>query len=593
SPHIEPAWLLVFGRVKIGLTHKWREIVDHRLHQEQAYQRGVFSIFYSVGSKPLAIWDTFIRDGYISKLLDEDLKSTVLEIGGTNVSTTYMVCPKGNAVLGICMPFLIMIVKNLKKYFSFEVTILDETGTRRRFRVSNFQSQTQILPLCTVMPIGLSEGWNQIQFNLAEFTRRAYKKQFVEVQKLKINANIRLRRIYFAERLIPEDQLPAEYKLFFPVKYSMQVIKAASRVPVNEDKSSQMVEIEADQPDRVNAATIMPGLSEQLSHVAEDKSEYNLKLSTVSTKASTEDTRTIEIIINEEVDDQTTVTHNEGVESGDTGDVLTDVIEINEPEHCGANPLAIWDMEVQNGHIKRLTDNEVNSIVLEIVSTNVATTYITCPKNNQILGIKLPFLVMIVKNLKRYFSFEITILDDKNMRRRFRISNFQSTTKIKPFCTSMPIGLAGGWNQIQFNLADFTRRAYGTQFIETLRVQVHANARLRLKSATETPENVEVAKSAAALETEAPVEEAAPTEDVKEAAESAAEETEATEPAEEAVVTQDAEGTAEPETEEPEINKIKEDYILFCSLPATLMPCAIHKQTEAKRTVRCVGFALY
>lgn len=146
---------------------------------------------------------------------------------------------------------------------------------------------------------------------------------------------------------------------------------------------------------------------------------------------------------------------------------------------CGANPLAIWDMEVKNGHIKRITDNEVNSIVLEIVSTNVATTYITCPKNNQVLGIKLPFLVMIVKNLKRYFSFEITILDDKNMRRRFRISNFQSTTKIKPFCTSMPIGLAGGWNQIQFNLADFTRRAYGTQFIETLRVQVHANARIR------------------------------------------------------------------------------------------------------------------
>lgn len=146
---------------------------------------------------------------------------------------------------------------------------------------------------------------------------------------------------------------------------------------------------------------------------------------------------------------------------------------------CGSNPLAIWDMEVKNGHIKRLTDNEVNSIVLEIVSTNVATTFISCPKRNQVLGIKLPFLVMIVKNLKRYFSFEITILDDKQMRRRFRISNFQSTTKIKPFCTSMPIGLSGGWNQIQFNLADFTRRAYGTQYIEALRVQVHANARLR------------------------------------------------------------------------------------------------------------------
>lgn len=146
---------------------------------------------------------------------------------------------------------------------------------------------------------------------------------------------------------------------------------------------------------------------------------------------------------------------------------------------CGSNPLSIWESEVHNGHIKRLTDSEVNSVVLEIVSTNVATTFISCPKNKQVLGIRLPFLVMIVKNLKRYFSFEITILDDKGMRRRFRISNFQSTTKIKPFCTTMPIGLSGGWNQIQFNLSDFTKRAYGTQFLETLRVQVHANVRLR------------------------------------------------------------------------------------------------------------------
>lgn len=182
-----------------------------------AYQRGMLTVFFSVGSKPLAIWDTHTQDGYITRFLDQDIKSMVLEIGGTNVSTTYITCPKGNMVLGITMPFLVMIVKNLKKYFSFEVTILDETLTRRRFRVSNFQSSTQILPLCTVMPIGLSDGWNQIQFNLAEFTRRAYKKQFVEVQKLKINANIRLRRIYFTERLIPEDQLPPEYKLYFPL----------------------------------------------------------------------------------------------------------------------------------------------------------------------------------------------------------------------------------------------------------------------------------------------------------------------------------------------------------------------------------------
>ena len=82
------------------------------------------------------------------------------------------------------------------------------------------------------------------------------------------------------------------------------------------------------------------------------------------------------------------------------------------------------------------------------------------------LGIKLPFLVMIIKNLKKYFTFEVQVfcaknarivnlqvLDDKNVRRRFRASNYQSTTRVKPFICTMPMRLDDGWNQIQFNLS--------------------------------------------------------------------------------------------------------------------------------------------
>jgi hypothetical protein len=42
------------------------------------------------------------------------------------------------------------------------------------------------------------------------------------------------------------------------------------------------------------------------------------------------------------------------------------------------------------------------------MGTNVSTNYITCPADaNKTLGIKLPFLVMIIKNLKKYFTFEV------------------------------------------------------------------------------------------------------------------------------------------------------------------------------------------
>ena len=131
---------------------------------------------------------------------------------------------------------------------------------------------------------------------------------------------------------------------------------------------------------------------------------------------------------------------------------------------------------------RRFTKNCLifQSFVLEIVGTNVSTTYITCPADpKKTLGIKLPYLVMIVKNMKKYYTFEVQVLDDKNVRRRFRASNYQSTTRVKPFICTMPMRLDEGWNQIQFNLADFTRRAYGTNYVETLRVQIHANCRIR------------------------------------------------------------------------------------------------------------------
>lgn len=93
----------------------------------------------------------------------------------------------------------------------------------------------------------------------------------------------------------------------------------------------------------------------------------------------------------------------------------------------GSKPLQIWDkkvpkqsihlhilhvFQVRNGHIKRITDNEIQSLVLEIVGTNVSTTYVTCPADpKKTLGIKLPFLVMIIKNLKKYFTFEVQVND--------------------------------------------------------------------------------------------------------------------------------------------------------------------------------------
>lgn len=96
--------------------------------------------------------------------------------------------------------------------------ILDDKNIRRRFRASNYQSTTRVKPFICTMPMRLDEGWNQIQFNLADFTRRAYGTGYVETLRVQLHANCRVRRVYFSDRLYSEDELPAEFKLFLPVQ---------------------------------------------------------------------------------------------------------------------------------------------------------------------------------------------------------------------------------------------------------------------------------------------------------------------------------------------------------------------------------------
>lgn len=96
--------------------------------------------------------------------------------------------------------------------------MLDDKGVRRRFRASNYQSTTRVKPFICTMPMRLDEGWNQIQFNLSDFTRRAYGTNYIETLRVQIHANCRIRRIYFSDRLYSESELPPEFKLFLPVQ---------------------------------------------------------------------------------------------------------------------------------------------------------------------------------------------------------------------------------------------------------------------------------------------------------------------------------------------------------------------------------------
>ncbi|KAF9287728.1 hypothetical protein BGZ68_001337 [Mortierella alpina] len=209
---------------------------------------GFLSVFYSLGSDPLQMWakrvgkppasaskpkpatstgdssspsasqQTPAQEPHVEFLIDDTLNSQVLELLSTNLASTFITTPSlATRTLGIKLPFLVFLVKNLGKYWSFEVTVLDDLGEKRRFRASNFQNATRVKPFITTMPLRMDPGWNQIQLNLADYTKRAYGTTFVETLRITIHANCRIRRIYFSDRLVPENELPAEFKLYLPV----------------------------------------------------------------------------------------------------------------------------------------------------------------------------------------------------------------------------------------------------------------------------------------------------------------------------------------------------------------------------------------
>ena len=178
---------------------------------------GFITVLYSVGSRPLQLWTKHIEasgSGTLSRASDEDIqRGSCIQLTGSNVSTNYIRCPPRGS-LGITMPYLCLILKNMSKDFSFEVGILDDSNTRRRFRASNYSSNTRISDFMCSIPMKLDSGWNLIVINLSDFVKKAYGTSYASTEQIQIHANCRIRRIYFSDRLYSDEELPTEYKLF-------------------------------------------------------------------------------------------------------------------------------------------------------------------------------------------------------------------------------------------------------------------------------------------------------------------------------------------------------------------------------------------
>lgn len=231
----------------------------------QVYQSGLVSLLYSVGcvcrsmrdttayalrslgsraalidrNKPLQLWEKCEEtpSRSITRVLDNDIQSSVIELSSTaSIVHTWLRCPasagandsSSEAVderqtsLHLRLPHLVLLLKPLhdqttdtQREVSIEVHVRDARQQLRRFRASTFQRRTVVHPLITLLPLQLdAHAWNQLQFDLAQLTRDAYNTTFAHAVSVQLHANCRVRRVYFTDAMVPEQQLPVEFRLY-------------------------------------------------------------------------------------------------------------------------------------------------------------------------------------------------------------------------------------------------------------------------------------------------------------------------------------------------------------------------------------------
>lgn len=162
------------------------------------------------------------RDGHVTRVLDDTLRSSAVELDGANVATTSATCPADpRAELGVSLPILTLLLKNVGRYVSFEITVRDDRGSRRRFRASNFQPAPRVAADVAALPLRLAPGWNRVTMDLAALTKAAYGSTYVETARVTVHACCRLRRVYFSAADAPgapgaAGEVPPEFRLFVP-----------------------------------------------------------------------------------------------------------------------------------------------------------------------------------------------------------------------------------------------------------------------------------------------------------------------------------------------------------------------------------------
>ncbi|XP_043283872.1 uncharacterized protein [Venturia canescens] len=153
----------------------------------------------------------------------------------------------------------------------------------------------------------------------------------------------------------------------------------------------------------------------------------------------------------------------------------------------GDNPLELWSKYVSSeGRVRRIEDDILNGDrVIEIRGPDDSNflTNISCPDSPiDCLNIKLPVLVVIMKNLKARFRMDFQLIDTEGIRRKFFVSTYELSNKgtmVENNTARIIVKLEEDWNNLEIDLRTWCQTIFRTEYKNLQRLIIYQNCRLR------------------------------------------------------------------------------------------------------------------
>ncbi|KAL3315338.1 hypothetical protein Ciccas_006025 [Cichlidogyrus casuarinus] len=181
-----------------------------------SYQKKFFTVLLASGGNPFKIWcpSCMNQDGSITRMMDEDLNCLVLQLVNQSISSGYITAPKmRNDTLGIRLPVFVVQVKSIANGFMFTLEVKTHKNMKKFLRATTCVSKVEMENNKAIIPLILKPGWNTVVLDLDKVCRVCYKDPYMTTERITINANCRIRRCFFSDRIYEDDELPKDYKL--------------------------------------------------------------------------------------------------------------------------------------------------------------------------------------------------------------------------------------------------------------------------------------------------------------------------------------------------------------------------------------------